>query len=81
MTIFIIKQVMTLDQFKYAVVHHDFLRTFLVVLVLYIIIMIPLSKGDMQPEIIKSIFYVFVGICIIWMIGNFDVVLGTLGIR
>jgi len=43
--------------------------------------MIPVSEAGFQEGIIKGFWIVLAGVCIVWMIGNFDVVFGFLGLR
>lgn len=76
---YINKNKMTLQEFTYMFNHSDFLKTFLVMLVLYFILIIP-SQGDndLQFAVIRGIFIVFLFCCVWWAIGNYDVILAIL---
>jgi hypothetical protein len=70
---------MTLKEFTNFFNENEFLRAYFIALILYILIVIPKSEEDFQPAIIKGIWIVFIGVSLIWIIGNYDVVFRSLG--
>lgn len=70
---------MTLQEFSYMFNNNEFLKTFLIMLVLYLILVVPSqSEDDLQFAVMRGALIVFLFCCIWWAIGNYDVILALI---
>jgi len=70
---------MTLEEFSYMFNNNEFLKAFLIMLVLYLILVVPnQAEDDLQFAVMRGILIVFVFCCVWWAIGNYDVILALL---